>query len=129
MVYNLYRYLKAQLTSIIFIANGWEKESPEESITIMQRGGLPDHYNIKQDISIQVLSRSMDVNMALFNINMVYILLKNRFGLILPEAIVGDTVYPEIKTYQVSPIQSPGYLGSDRNSLQMWSFNLMVTTK
>ena len=127
MIYNLYQYIKTQLTTLSLIVNGWEKESPETSVTIMQRGGIPSHYDIRNDISVQVLSRAMDVNTALTNSEAVYNLLLNRFGLTLPEVTVGDTVHPAIKTYQISPIQSPGYLGTDRNNLQMWSFNITVT--
>jgi len=128
VIYNLREYIKINLPELSVVLNGWDKTSPEESITIMQRGGSPDHDNLKQEIAVQVLSRSVDVNTALKNIESVYNLLKNRFGLVLPEVTVGDTVFPEVKTYQISPVQNPGYLGSDRSNLEMWSFNLIVTT-
>lgn len=127
MIYNLYQYIKNEL-SLNLIVNGWDKDSPEESITMLLRTGDPDHYDVRQLSAIQFLSRAMDVNVALSNINEVYSLLKNRFGLVLPEVTVGDTVFPEVKTYQISPMQSPGYIGSDGANLEMWSFNIMVTT-
>lgn len=128
MIYNLYNYIKTQLTDLSLIVNGWEKDSPEESITMILRVGDPDHYDIRQESAVQFLSRAMDSNIALSNINEVYSLLKNRFGLVLPEVTVGETVFPEIKTYQISPMQSPGYIGSDGANLEMWSFNIMIVT-
>ncbi len=128
MIYNLYQYIKTELPLMALIVNGWDKDSPEESITMILRAGDPDHYDIRQDSAIQFLSRAMDVNTALLNINKVYMLLKNRFGLVLPEITVGETVFPEVKTYQISPMQSPGYIGSDGANLEMWSFNIKAVT-
>lgn len=127
MIYNLYKYIKNNLTGLTYAVNGWSIHSPEQCVAIIHRGGIPDHDNIKQIVSVQVMSRALENNDAHVDITSVYNLLKNRFGLVLPEVTVGDTVFPEVKTYQISPIQIPGYIGSDRGNLHMWSFNLTVT--
>ena len=128
MIYNLLEHLKTELTSIIFALGGWGVNAPEECTTLIENGGISNHYNIREDYSIQIMSRAMDINIARANIYLVFEEVNNRFGLVLPEVTVGDTVFPEIKTYQISPIQIPGYLGADRSNLEMWSFNIMVTT-
>lgn len=127
MIYNLYQYLLTNLSSLVFNMHGWDLQSKEQSIAILETGGSPDHDNIKSDTAIQFLSRSLDTNIARSNIYQVYTLLKNRFGLVLPEITVGETLFPEVKTYQISPIQVPGYLGADGRNLEIWSFNIIVT--
>ena len=128
MIYNLFSYLKINLPDIVLIAGGLGINSPQECICVIDSGGAPDHDGLKTDHSVQILGRGLDSNKVRVRIYSVYNLLKNRFSLVLPEISVGDTIFPEVKTYQISPNQSPGYLGSDGSNLEMWSFNLIVTT-
>ena len=65
---------------------------------------------------------------GLRRIEAVYNLLKNKFGVLLPRVIVGDTEYEDVQTYQISPLQTPGYIGSTEENLEMFSFNLTITT-
>ncbi len=128
MIYNLVAYLTANLTTIDFIANGLSPDSPQTAIMVSDTGGEPQHWYARTDWAVQVLSRSKSVDTAKQNIDAVYALLKNRFGLTLPEATVGGIVYPAIVGYQISPIQTPGYIGTTEEHLEMFSFNLTITT-
>ena len=129
MIYNLVEYLKNQLTSITFIANGWTQDSAIESILITQTGGEPNHSFDRTDWNVQIMSRAKSSVKAKENIDYVYDLLKNRFGLELSAVTVNSKVYPSIKTYQILPMQAPNYLGADEQGLEMWVFNIVVTTK
>lgn len=128
MIYNLVEYLRTQLTTIKFVANGWTKESPQASVLVMQSGGEPDHYYERTDWRAQLMSRNKNSDLAKIEIEAVYNKLKNRFHLLLPAVTVNKIVYAAIQTYQISPIQAPGFLGADEANLLMWSFNILVTT-
>lgn len=129
MIYNLVNYVQTQLSALVIVANGFAPDSPVEAITISQEGGTPGHWYDRNDNAIQILSRSNSTTKAKYNIELVYSLLKNRFGLLLPSVTVDSILYEAIQTYQISPIQVPGYLGNDDENLEMWSYNLMATTK
>lgn len=129
MIYNLVQYLLTNLTSINFVANGFNPESDQDAVMVRETGGEPQHWYDRTDWAVQVISRSKNVAIAQLNAYSVYNLLKNKFGLLLPEATVGEDVYSAIQTYQVSPLQTPNYLGADDKHLEMFSFNLTITTK
>ena len=128
MIYNLIEYLRVQLSAIQFVANGFSQDSPIESITVIQTSGDPQHWYSRTDWSVQLMSRSDSSVIAKENIDSVYALLKNKYGLTLPSVTVNGTLYGSIITYQISPIQTPGYIGADDNNLEMWSFNVIITT-
>jgi len=127
MIYNLVAYLIAQLPALDFVANGWSPESPQDSIMVKQAGGTVGHWFPRTDYNVQIISRAKNVVLAKSQIEQVYSELKNKFGLLLPEVIV-DEVFPEVQTYQVSPVEVPGYIGADETHLEMWSLNLIITT-
>ena len=128
MIYNLLQYLITNLPLINFIANGWNPDSDQDAIMISETGGDPKHFYDRTDWAVQVLSRAKNVEIAKENIDSVYILLKNKFGLVLPEIAVGGITYPQMIAYQVSPVQSPSYLGATPEHLEMFSFNLIIVT-
>lgn len=129
MIYNLVAYLTAQLSLLNFVANGWDPDSAQDSISVVDTGGDPAHFHPRTDWAVQILSRANEVNVAKSQADSVYALLKNKFGITLPEVTVDAIVYPAIKTYQISPNQTPGYLGADEKHLEMFSFNLNIITK
>lgn len=129
MIYNLVTYLKIQLPLINFVANGWDINSEQDSISVIDTGGDPKHFYERTDWSIQILSRANEINVAKKQIEDVYVKLKNKYGIILPEVTVDTIIYPAIKTYQISPNQTPGYLGADNKHLEMFSFNIIIVTK
>ena len=128
MIYNLVQYLITELPSLVFIANGWSPDSPIESIAIKQTGGGVSHYDVRTDFSVQVLSRAKSSTIAYKQIKQVFNLLKNRFGLELPSVTVDGDLYVAVQTYQISPMQEPGYIEADEKNLELWSYNMIITT-
>jgi len=128
MIYNLRKYLTLNLPDITFYANGWRPSSARDSVMILQSGGDPKPWYDRTDWTVQVMSRAENIVNAKEQIDEVYEELKNRYGLELPAITVGTTLYPLVKTYQISPLQTPSYIGADNANLEMWSFNLIITT-
>jgi len=128
MIYNLAQYLIVNLVTIKFVVNGFSPDSDQDEIMISETGGEPQHWYDRTDWAVQILSRGKSVNVAKKQIEDVYEKLKNRLGLLLPEITVDGVVYPAIQTYQISPIQTPGYLGANEENMEMFSFNLTITT-
>lgn len=128
MIYNLVAHLISQLPALDFVANGWSPESPQDSIMVRQSGGTVGHWFPRTDYNVQIISRAKNVTTAKKQIDQVFTLLKNKFGLLLPEVTVDEVVYSATKTYQISPIEVPGYIGADETHLEMWSLNLIITT-
>ena len=91
-------------------------------------GGVPNHWYDRTDWAVQIISRANNVTDSKTQIDAVYDLLKNKFGLALPVVTVDGVVYPEVKAWQIVPIQVPGYLGANKENLEMFSFNLTITT-
>ena len=127
MIYNLVKYLTIQLPALNFVANGWSPESPQDSIMVRQSGGTVGHWFPRTDYNVQIISRAKNVVLSKSQIEQVYSELKNKFGLLLPEVTV-DEVFAAVQTYQISPIEVPGYIGADETHLEMWSLNLIITT-
>lgn len=128
MIYNLVEYLTVQLAALVFVANGWSADSPAESVVVIQSPGDPKHFYPRTDWTVQIMSRSLDAVTAKENIDSVYALLKNKWNVLLPEVTVRSTVYSEVQTYQISPLQTPAYVGADDKNLEAWSFNLTIVT-
>lgn len=128
MIYNLINYLATQLTTLTFVANGWSVDSEKESILVRQTGGEPKHWYDRTDWSVQIMSRAASSVNAKKNIELVYAKLKNRYGLTLSSVTVNGEVFDAVIAYQISPIQAPSYIGADDVNLEMWSFNVMITT-
>jgi hypothetical protein len=129
MIYNLTEYLRLQLPTLNFIANGWDPDSEQNSIVINDTGGDPNHWIPRTDWAIQIMSRANSVVLAKEQADTVYNLLKNKIGIVLPQVTVNGIVYTEVKTYQISPMQTPGYLGTDEKHLELFSFNIVLITK
>ena len=129
MIYNLTNYLITQLTALTFTADGFLSDTSEESITVIDNGGVESAWIDRKEYLVQVMSRSNDKTEARVNIYSVYDLLNRRFGLTLAAVTVKSIVYPAIKTYQISPNQLPGYIGSTDTHLEMWSVNFRVITE
>ncbi len=128
MIYNLKKYLTINLPDITFYSNGWRPKSEHDSVMILQSGGDPQHWYNRTDWTVQIMSRAENIVNAKELIDAVYNKLKNRYGLELPAITVDSILYPLVKTYQISPLQAPSYIGADKANLEMWSFNLIITT-
>ena len=128
MIYNLVAYLKTQFSTYSFVNDGWQKESPDTCICINDSGGTPSHTHNRTDYMVQVLSRSRDKVKAKEASSSVYEKLKNVFSLTLPATTIKSIVYPAVKTWQISPIQTPSFIGCDHEGRNLYSFNLKITT-
>lgn len=128
MIYNLTQYLVTNLTALNFVTNGFNPDSAQDQVMISETGGEPQHFYRRTDWAVQVLSRAQTVDAAKRNIESVYALLKNKFGILLPQVVVSGVTYPAVRAYQISPIQTPAYLGATEENLEMFSFNLTITT-
>ena len=127
MIYNLYEYLKTAFPALTFIVDGWIDNSPVDSMLLTATGGDPQHWFDRTDFTVQLISLYSNKVSTKQNIDLVYTELKNRFGLPLPEATVNSVVYPALIAAQISPIQSPGYIGTDQNKNHMYSVNFKIT--
>jgi len=128
MIYNLSEYVK--LNSVITpITNGFDPESKSESVMLQLTGGEDRSRGLKVDDTVQFISKSKDKVTTYELIQIVYNLLKNRFGIDLPEVTVNSIVYPAVKVWQFIPLQNPGYIGTDDNGLHQWSVNFQVTIR
>jgi hypothetical protein len=127
IIYNLAKYIRTQLPILKVVTNGWQLGSPKEAINLVDNGGTPDKQLTREDPIIQVLSRGRTSFKAYINIYSVYALLKNRFHLTLPEAIVDDVTFPEVIAYRICPLQIPGNIGMDDKNLYEWSYNMVIT--
>ena len=128
MIFNLVKYLTDQLGTITFYTNGWRPDSEKNSVMVSQSGGESQHWYDRTDWTVQIISRAENTVEAKEQIDSVYDLLKNKFGLTLTAVTVNGILYTAKETYQISPLQVPGYLGTDDANLEMWSFNIRVTT-
>lgn len=126
--YSLYEYLRLAFPSIDFFVDAKTKTSPQTGVLIKDTGGDPMHWFDRTDWTIQFLSFAKNVVEGRALLYSVYEEMKNRFGLVIPSITVNGITYDEIKTAQISPIQTPGYLGTDDDGLHIWSFNIQVTT-
>lgn len=127
MIYNLVKYCMTVFPTLAIYSDAWDNNSVDDSIKISDTGGEVDHNNGRIDASVQIMSRSKNRVDARTNIELVFQELKNRFGLLLPEVTVDSVVYPQVKTYQIVPMQNPGYLGATEESYHLYSFNVVIT--
>lgn len=126
MIYNLSEFVKVNST-VTPITNGFDANSPDEAVALNQSGGSDNSRGLKVDMNVQFLSRATSRTASRRLIQIVYNLLKNRFRIDLPAITVDGEVFPAVVAYQITPLQIPGYIGTDDNGLHMWSVNFQVT--
>ncbi len=130
MIYNLIEYIKTNVSreTYNYVANGWQKNTPDNAISINDGGGdLPQWFD-RNDFSIQIMSRGQDKTVAKTQIMDTYSIINKKFGLILPEVTVGGELYPQVKTWKIVAAQLPGFIGNDENGRALFSVNFIITT-
>lgn len=127
MIWNLIEYLVTQHPSFPFTVNGFSPEERKEEIVLNETGGNVAHWYDRNDFTVQIIARFNSVVEGREQMFDVYTTLLNRFNLELPEKTVNSVVYPALQTYQISPVQSPAYLGQDSEGMARFSFNIVVT--
>lgn len=129
MIYNLVKYLSDNLVSLYFVANGFQKNTPDIATDIKEGWGVENTQINRKDFSVLTISRAIDKPTARANAYAVYNLINKKFGLVLPEETVASTVYPQIKTWKIVSTNLPTPLGSDENGKTMFSTNYIITTE
>lgn len=126
MIYNLVTWLRTKFPVLIFSV-GEEVNTPDEVIVLSVSGGDVEHNHERTEYAVQLLCRSLDMMTAYHRINAVYEVLKNRFSFLLPKVAIGNFVFPAIQVAQASPVQAPGYIGTDDRGRHMYSVNFIFT--
>jgi hypothetical protein len=125
ILYNLKRYLEAEFPAETFIA-GSKKNPPDRMVQLIDTGGVPQPWYEFVSESIQCIIKDVSGPKAFELAKQIYEKLKNRYGLILPSATVGTETYPQIQTAQISPNQTPGYIGDDEGGRSTYSVNFRI---
>lgn len=134
MIYNFKEYLKALYPSKNYAVNGAHETSPNELI-ILNETTAPQADNIDRiDYTVQIFSRAKSPLVAKEQIQDIFDKVNKYYDVMLPESVevLGDgstTTFPEVKAYQMIPIQSPVWFGYDKNGLALYVFNLKITTR
>lgn len=126
ILYNLYEYLRVKFSDKDFVTDGWEEDAKDDSILLTDSGGTPEHWMPTEELMVQIISRSLEKPVAKIALNDIYLELKNKFRLVLPEITVSGKVFPEVTTAQISPIQTPSYIGVDDNKHHLYTFNIKI---
>lgn len=125
---NFVNYILTQLPLQKFVQDDFLICSPNNCTAIINNGGTQDGYYERQDFNIQFLTRNDDRYYAKKESQAIYNLIRNKFGLVLPEVTIGGDIYPEIITAKITPNQPPGAIGADDEKRFMYSFNIVITT-
>lgn len=127
MIYNLAQYLINNFSDYDFTVNGFHSNSPNDCINIRSTGGDIEHWYDRTDATAQITVRAHDNVTGKKRVEEIFDLMKNRFGLLLPSAVVNEVTHAELQTAQISPIQIPESLGTDEEGRYLWVFNLQIT--
>lgn len=134
MIYNLKQYFKLAFPNYNYAVNGAHPSSPNELIILNDTTSNPAPWIDRNDITVQIFSRAKSPLGAQQQIQDVFSIVDRYFDIVLPE--VTETLednstitFPEIKAYQMIPLQRPTWFGYDQNGLAEYVFNLHVTTK
>ena len=131
IAYNLYKWLIEidALEDIVFYVNGLPENAVDECVRIDGTGGVPGHQFPRIEDRVQLLSRSLNKLNAQNNIQLVYGQLFNQYALTLPAYVCGGSLptYPAVRVAQISPIQTPCYIGTDDQGRHIWTFNIVIT--
>lgn len=128
IIYNLTKYINEGLTLSV-IPNGWKgKDLGEDGSIILDSGGSVAHFHKRKERRFQIITRNSDRTEALRINNSMFEYLENKFNIDLPEENVNSVVYPAVRAYQISPISTSQYLGTDDNGRHEFSVNIIVIT-
>lgn len=129
MIYNLLQYLIINLATIAFVSNGFQQDTIDNAVNVSEGGGIPDPQIDRKDFVIQVMSRAKDKPKARKLSYDVYNLINKKFGLTLPSDTVDGESFPAVKTWKITAVALPGFIGNDENGRPLFSTNYTVTTE
>jgi hypothetical protein len=130
-LYPLAEYLRNEFPAEIFYVNERRKIATQDNIPdnchlIKDTGGSDQpwiRFTIK---TVQIITRNIDGSEAKGMAEDIYNKIHGRFGLVLPQAIVGSRTYQELETTQINGIQKPFGLGVDENSRSNYTTNYQL---
>ena len=125
MIYNLVYYVQS-LTSLTIKANGIPVGHTGPINVMLQRGGPVAAFHNRNEYAVQVMVKHESEIDAKQTIETIYNAMKNLYNIVLPEQTVKSVVYAAVTVSQLSPKQSPAYIGTDENGLHMYSVNFRV---
>lgn len=125
MEYNLTNWLRTN-TGLDIKVNGRPVNETGDSIILNAKGGPVAARELRNDYAVQVQVKNSDPVDAKQNIDIVYNEMLNRYCMTLPEVTVKGKVYAEVTVAQMSPMQSPAYIGTDENGLHLWTVNFRI---
>lgn len=133
-IYNLKEYLKNLLPSYSYAINGAHETTPEDCIIINETTSIPEKFIDRCNYTTQIFSRAKNSVTAKEQIQNIFDIVNKYWDIILPESQVQKSdgnyiIYPEIKVYQMTPLQRPYWFGYDQNGLAEYVFNLQIITK
>jgi hypothetical protein len=126
VIYNLVEYVRAQMPTETVYVNGRNSPSPDRCLLLNEGGGSEQPWTKFDRATVQVIARDVDSPKARKLAYAVLVLLTNRFGLILPQAVVDGVTYAAVVTGQISAIQLPYPLGPDDDGRYEFSNNYQV---
>lgn len=129
MIYNLTKYIIANLPQVQVICNGLQIKVTGDCLEVCESGGTPSQYIGRKDYTIQIASRAVSRTVARKNVTQLYNLLHRKFGLVLPEETVDGQVFPSLRTWRIVGIAIPAYVGTDANGRHMFTSNYIITTE
>lgn len=128
MIYNLVKYIKENTSSLTITANGFQAKSPADCLTVSEGSAEELAWFDRKDTQVQIISRATSGVTARENCYTVYNLVKKKYGINLPSVTVSGTVYADVKTYAIRPVNPPQYVADDENGRPQYSFTIDITT-
>lgn len=130
MIFNLKQYLFSETGYKIYpnardFTDG-AKNVPKAYIQLIEEGGASTAWFKFHNYTVQVITKDIDAPKARVRAYIIYHLLDNKFGLILPEVVVDGITYSAIQIAQISANTEPGFLGYDNNGRAEFSNNYRI---
>lgn len=131
MIYNFVQLLRTQLPIETIFTNGrgippGKVSVPDRHLLVTETGGSEQAWTRYQQLTAQVIARDVDSPKARALAYAVFTILAGRFGLVLPQAVVGGVTYPRVVTAQISAIQVPYNLGADEEGRIEYTTNYLI---
>lgn len=129
MIYNLLQFFKDNKPDYSYCVNGYHNTSPIDVIAINETSSIPAKWIDRADLTLQIVSRNCSTVKAKEALDDVFTIVDRRYGVILPETTQDGVVFPEVKTFQMTPLQRPIWLDYDENGNGQYVFNLQIVIK
>jgi hypothetical protein len=130
VIYNLVEYIRDELYDEDVYVNGRAQLAhaviPDRCILVKESGGSIRPWTRYASLTVQVLTRDKDAPKARALAHDVLNTLHDKFGLILPAALVDGVTYAQVQVAQISALQLPYPLGPDEDGRSVFTTNYQV---